>query len=126
MSSPPGRRTCIGCRAIDDQTALVRVTLRPSEGQLPDVVVQDPERSAHGRGAWLHPDRTCLERAVRAKSFARSFRRAVATEEILRRWLMVRQGPDPTGGRANLSQRAPTCPEKASQKTDGNPMSAAQ
>ncbi|MCP3425063.1 YlxR family protein [Rothia sp. AR01] len=93
MSSPPGRRTCIGCRAIDDQTALVRVTLRPSEGQSPDVVVPDPERSAHGRGAWLHPDRTCLERAVRAKSFARSFRRAVATEELLRRWAEGPAGP---------------------------------
>jgi predicted RNA-binding protein YlxR (DUF448 family) len=94
MSSPPGRRTCIGCRAIDDQTALVRVALRPSEGKQPDVVVPDPERSVHGRGAWLHPRRACLQRAVRAKSFARSFRRAVDAEEILRR---MAEDPEDSG-----------------------------
>lgn len=86
MSSPPGLRTCLGCRALDDRTALERVVLSaPSEGAAPEVV-PDPLGSAHGRGAWLHPRRACRERALKTKAFARSFRRAVRTEAIQQTW----------------------------------------
>jgi predicted RNA-binding protein YlxR (DUF448 family) len=36
------------------------------------VVVPDPERRRPGRGAWLHPDVSCLDLAVRRKAFGRA------------------------------------------------------
>ena len=38
------------------------------------VVVPDPEGSAPGRGAHLHPTTACYELAVRKKAFARALR----------------------------------------------------
>jgi predicted RNA-binding protein YlxR (DUF448 family) len=37
-------------------------------------VVVDAKRSG-GRGAWLHREAGCLERALKRRSFARAFRR---------------------------------------------------
>ncbi|QQC60423.1 YlxR family protein [Rothia kristinae] len=86
VSSPIGQRTCIGCRRIEDRTALVRVVLsHPADAAVPQVVA-DPTRSAPGRGAWLHPRRECLERAERTRSFARAFRRAVDPAPLLASW----------------------------------------
>jgi hypothetical protein len=38
------------------------------------VVVPDPDRSAPGRGAWLHPNLSCAEQAQRRRAFARALR----------------------------------------------------
>ncbi len=40
-------------------------------------VVPDPDRTAPGRGAWLHADAECLELALRRRGFPRAFRKAV-------------------------------------------------
>jgi predicted RNA-binding protein YlxR (DUF448 family) len=37
-------------------------------------VTVDSAGSLPGRGAWLHPDRQCLEAATRRRAFARAFR----------------------------------------------------
>ena len=81
MSSPAGQRTCIGCRRIEDRTALVRVVLsHPADAAVPQVVA-DPTRSAPGRGAWLHPSRECADRALRRRAFNRAFRRSVPIQD---------------------------------------------
>ena len=38
------------------------------------VVLPDPERRRPGRGAWLHPDLSCLDLAVRRRAFGRALR----------------------------------------------------
>lgn len=38
------------------------------------VLVPDPQHRLPGRGAWLHPNTTCLEQAVRRKAFTRALR----------------------------------------------------
>lgn len=38
------------------------------------VVRPDPRRRSPGRGAWLHPDPSCLEQAQRRRAFARALR----------------------------------------------------
>ncbi|WP_422117619.1 YlxR family protein [Brachybacterium sp. UNK5269] len=53
------------------------------DGAAPRVRV-DPTGSASGRGAWLHPDASCLELAERRGGFARSFRGAVDTGHLAR------------------------------------------
>ena len=67
-------RTCVGCGGKAGQPELVRLAL--VEGR----VVLDGERRG-GRGAWLHPLESCLERAVRRKAFARAFRQPGAVAE---------------------------------------------
>lgn len=75
MNTP--RRTCLGCRRTDDQSALQRFVL------VDGVVVADPGRRLPGRGAWLHPDEECRREVLRRGGFARGFRRrAIADAEL--------------------------------------------
>ena len=62
-------RTCVGCGEAVAQAKLIRV--RVGDGAR---VVVDAKRSG-GRGAWLHREAGCLERAVKRRAFARAFRR---------------------------------------------------
>jgi predicted RNA-binding protein YlxR (DUF448 family) len=47
------------------------------------VVVPDPERRRPGRGAWLHPDVSCLDLAVRRKGFGRALRSSTGPDTSL-------------------------------------------
>jgi uncharacterized protein len=38
------------------------------------VLAPDPQHQLPGRGAWLHPNTTCFEQAVRRKAFTRALR----------------------------------------------------
>ena len=61
----PAVRTCIGCREQVGDDELLRLVRSP-DGQ----VVVDLRRRLPGRGAWVHPQRSCLEQAPRALSRA--------------------------------------------------------
>lgn len=77
-------RTCIGCRQVAARTQLVRLVREPApDGAAPRVRV-DPTRSAPGRGAWLHPDSSCLDLALRRGGFPRAFRGVVDTGQLVR------------------------------------------
>jgi predicted RNA-binding protein YlxR (DUF448 family) len=58
----------VGCGAKADPSGLVRVAAEGGRLAL------DRERRLGGRGAWLHPDAACLERALRRRSFGRALR----------------------------------------------------
>ncbi|MCS6712348.1 YlxR family protein [Brachybacterium sp. EF45031] len=78
------QRTCIGCRQVTEREQLVRlVRVDSPDGGTPQLR-HDPTGSAPGRGAWLHPDATCLDRALRRGAAARSFRSAVDTGHLAR------------------------------------------
>ena len=64
-------RTCIGCRARAARSHLVRIVL-----DTPTSVAVDTNASAPGRGAWLHPERACLDQAVRRRAIGRALRAA--------------------------------------------------
>jgi predicted RNA-binding protein YlxR (DUF448 family) len=64
-------RTCAGCRGTDDKSRLCRF-VREADGQL----VADPRGKRHGRGAHLHRNRRCLERALEG-GFERAFKARV-------------------------------------------------
>ncbi len=76
-SMPPGSglpvRTCIGCRERALATDLLRVVAQQREAD-GYVLVLDPKRRLPGRGAWLHPDGTCLTKAERRRAFGRALR----------------------------------------------------
>ncbi|MCT2584658.1 YlxR family protein [Actinophytocola gossypii] len=61
-------RTCVGCRARAEAGELLRVALVDGE------LAPDPRRRASGRGAWLHPRPSCLDKAERRRAFARALR----------------------------------------------------
>jgi len=66
------QRTCIGCRHLDEQSALVRHV------QVDGVLTRDERRRLPGRGCWLHPDPACAALALRRKAFARALRTTVS------------------------------------------------
>ena len=61
-------RTCVGCRARAPITELVRVVVEAGG------VALDVRRRLPGRGAWVHPSRTCIETATRRKAWARALK----------------------------------------------------
>lgn len=44
------------------------------DGLTGSVAIPDPRRRKPGRGAWLHPDPGCLQRAEKRKAFSRALR----------------------------------------------------
>ena len=64
-------RTCVGCRRRASQDALLRVV---AEG---GTVAVDVRRRAPGRGAYLHPEASCVAAAVKRRAFARALRSTV-------------------------------------------------
>ncbi|MFP3713589.1 YlxR family protein [Puerhibacterium sp. TATVAM-FAB25] len=75
-------RTCVGCRERDLRSALLRLVLAPATTAPPSspeggpAVVVDERKALPGRGAWLHPDRACLDLAVRRRAVPRALRTA--------------------------------------------------
>ena len=69
MADRPALRTCVGCRTVREQPALVRLGA-DGAGSL----VVNPRR-ARGRGAYLCPSLVCLAEAWRRKAFSRALRR---------------------------------------------------
>ena len=53
------QRTCVGCRQVLPKRTLVRVVRGP------DGVKIDPVGKAAGRGAYVHQNRSCRERALK-------------------------------------------------------------
>jgi hypothetical protein len=52
------RRTCVGCREVLPKRTLIRIVKGP-EG-----VMVDATGKAHGRGAYLHDQRSCWQRGI--------------------------------------------------------------
>lgn len=61
------QRTCVGCREVLSKRSMIRV-VRSAEG-----VVVDPSGKMPGRGAYIHQQRSCWERALKG-SLARALR----------------------------------------------------
>ena len=68
QQAPDPVRTCIGCRERAAKSELLRVVA--GDG----AVIPDPDGSALGRGAHLHPTIACFELAQRKRAFARALR----------------------------------------------------
>lgn len=61
-------RQCVGCRVGKPKKELIRVVRSP-EG----VITLDFRGKKPGRGAYLCPDKACLERAKKSKALERAF-----------------------------------------------------
>lgn len=63
------QRTCLGCRRVKDQSALIRFVRSP-EGE----ILADLKGRLPGRGAYLCNSRQCMATAVNRQQFSRAFR----------------------------------------------------
>ncbi|MFN2146950.1 MAG: YlxR family protein [Anaerolineales bacterium] len=61
------QRTCVGCRETQAKRGLIRVVRGP------DGIEIDPSGKAPGRGAYVHEQRSCWEKAL-AGPLARALR----------------------------------------------------
>lgn len=78
MVKAQSERTCIGCRRRAPRHSLLRVVVKTTQAGEPaemPVIVPDPLRTADGRGAWLHVDERCVDRARRRGAFGRALKR---------------------------------------------------
>lgn len=66
-------RTCVGCRERAAKSELLRVVAGTDSRGRP-AAVPDPEGTAAGRGAHLHPTTACYDSAVRRRAFPRALR----------------------------------------------------
>ncbi|WP_226829380.1 YlxR family protein [Brevibacterium sp. HMSC07C04] len=64
---------CIGCRARAPQNDLLRLVLQTE----PLRIAVDEDRALPGRGAWIHPQADCLEKAVKKSAFAAAFKQRI-------------------------------------------------
>ncbi len=69
------QRTCIGCRVRADRSSLLRVVAAGDSGSGSARAVE-PDAAARrpGRGAWVHEDPACFQRAVKRRAFGRALR----------------------------------------------------
>lgn len=69
-------RTCVGCRNKGPQSDVVRLArlIHDVVDAPGDSVVVDEKRRLPGRGVWLHPQRACLEMAVKRGTIVRGLR----------------------------------------------------
>lgn len=68
-------RQCVGCKEMKPKRELIRVIRT-----LDDEILVDATGKKNGRGAYICPNRECLDKAVKNKGLERSLKIAVPQE----------------------------------------------
>ena len=68
-------RTCIGCRETGPKNGLIRIVRSPAGVQV------DPTGKQAGRGAYMHAQRACWERALQSQQVARALRMEIGLQD---------------------------------------------
>ena len=68
-------RTCIGCNEAKPKKELIRV-VKTTDGE----VLIDFSGKKNGRGAYVCPDVSCLEKAIKTKRLSRAFEMPIENE----------------------------------------------
>lgn len=71
------QRTCVGCRSVLAKRSLVRLVRRPEGIQI------DPSGKLAGRGAYLHNQRSCWEKALKG-SLAHALKTPISPADLER------------------------------------------
>lgn len=70
-------RMCVGCQQMKPKKELIRIVRTPEEK-----VEIDPTGKRSGRGAYICPDKGCLEKAIKGKRLEKALQRPLATEVV--------------------------------------------
>lgn len=84
------QRTCVGCRTVMPKRQLVRIV------RSPDGVQVDLTGKLAGRGAYLHDQRSCWERALKG-ALAHALKTEIADEERERLQAYLETLPEESG-----------------------------
>jgi len=98
------QRTCVGCRLVLPKRTLMRLVRDPQNG-----VQLDPSGKATGRGAYLHNQRSCWERALKG-ALANALKVELTEQDHLYlQGIMISLPPDePTVGQSLALEPAPS------------------
>lgn len=69
-------RRCVGCMESKPKNELVRIACYEGE------VTVDPTGKAKGRGVYLCPDKSCMEKARKRRSLQRNFEIEISEEKL--------------------------------------------
>jgi uncharacterized protein len=117
-------RTCVGCRERDHWSVLLRVVVVEDGGHAS--AAPDPGHRLAGRGAWVHPEPSCLDAAQRRRAFPRALRHAGPLDMAdLRAYLMVVRC-SPAGVTSGQEQLAGIVETESGSDSDEHPMSSQQ
>lgn len=80
-------RQCVGCREMKAKREMVRVIKTVSEDGTETNITLDTTGRKNGRGAYICPDITCFNAAVKNKGLERSFKMPIPKEvyELLKK-----------------------------------------
>ena len=70
-------RMCVGCQQMKPKKELIRIVRTPDEK-----VEVDPTGKRSGRGAYICPDKGCLEKAIKGKRLEKALQRPLAAEVV--------------------------------------------
>ncbi len=68
-------RKCVGCQEMKSKKEMIRV-IRTAEGEF----LLDTTGKKNGRGAYICPNSSCLEKAIKGKGLEKSFKQAIPKE----------------------------------------------
>lgn len=71
------QRTCIACREEAGKRGLVRIVRTPEQR-----VVVDPTGRANGRGAYIHPLRSCWVKALKGATIKNALKVSPALDDV--------------------------------------------
>jgi predicted RNA-binding protein YlxR (DUF448 family) len=71
------QRMCLSCRLNKDKKELLRIVRTP-EGE----IELDPTGKKAGRGAYICPDRDCLQKAIKGRILEKNLRSAIPVEVV--------------------------------------------
>ncbi len=71
-------RQCVGCHEMKNKKNMIRVikTASPEEPEKAEIILDTTGRK-NGRGAYICPNKECLEKAVKNKGLERSFKMSI-------------------------------------------------
>ncbi len=75
MAKKTPLRKCVGCGEMIAKKDMLRI-IKTKEGD----VKLDPTGKENGRGAYLHFDKACFEKAVKSRGLERSFKISIDPE----------------------------------------------
>lgn len=72
------QRTCVGCHSVQEKRSLIRIV------RTPEGVYVDADGKLSGRGAYLHDQAACWEKALQKGILAKALRTELKNEDVKR------------------------------------------
>lgn len=71
------QRMCVGCHEMKPKKELIRIVRTPQES-----VELDPTGKRSGRGAYICPQKECLQKAIKGKRLEKALEKPISKEML--------------------------------------------